>query len=108
MTSLGPLALSLRPGNASRFDSLNNLAAVLFTQFKQLGRKEDLEQGIVYLREEFPLCPPRHRTTCLTTLASLISTRFSQLGNIEDLDEAINHHRDASSSRPFRSASLPQ
>ncbi|KAF9062589.1 CHAT domain-containing protein [Rhodocollybia butyracea] len=96
-------ALELRPApHPDRPDSLNNLAAALFTQFNRKGDLENLEESIQCHREALELVPAPHpsRAVSLNNLAAALSTRFDQKGDFENLEESIQCHKEALELRP--------
>ena len=74
--------------------SLTNLAIHLFSQYKQLGAVQDLDDAIVLNREALDLCLQGHpdRAVSLTNLAVDLSSQYKQLGVVQDLDDAIVLH----------------
>jgi tetratricopeptide (TPR) repeat protein len=96
-------ALVFRPApHPDRSQSLNNLAAVLWTQFEQKGRPGDLEESIALNREALVLFPAPHpqRSLSLNNLATTLWTQFKQKGQLRDLEESIALHHEALVLRP--------
>ena len=68
-------ALLLNPApHPHQSNSLNNLGNVLFEQFEQSGRHQDLEEAISLYRKAFKLLPAHHplQPSLLNNLASAL------------------------------------
>ncbi|KAJ7451014.1 CHAT domain-containing protein [Mycena galericulata] len=88
----GALALCPAP-HPHHSGSLQHLAIVLETRFKQRGDFKDLEEAIELHRAALILCPSDDNY--LNNLAGAVQERFEQKNDIRDLEEAIELHRAA-------------
>lgn len=96
-------ALKLRPPSHTKYHvSLHNLGEVLWTQFKQQGQLQILDEVILLFEEALKTQPLLHpdRSTYLNNHATSLCTRYEQTGQKEDLGKTIVLFRQALELRP--------
>ena len=110
--------LTLHPlGHSDHSSSLENLANVVLTCYKKLGRMKDLEEVITFNREALSICSLGHPSlisinnlassavfafwhtgpncsACLNNLANAILACYKQLGSMADLEEVITYYHE--------------
>ncbi|EJC97783.1 uncharacterized protein FOMMEDRAFT_162602 [Fomitiporia mediterranea MF3/22] len=94
----GCIVLGLCPkGILLHFEILHNLGVILYQQYTQWGRIEDLNRTIELHRAALELCPKSHsdHSTFLNNLADTLHIRSERCQRISDLDEAVDHYRTA-------------
>lgn len=80
-----------------RYEVLTECSEALLQNFKDWGKREDLDRVFELLREALPLCPSESEDSARISqcFGTAYAIRFSQDGTPEDLDKSIIHHSSA-------------
>ncbi|MFE7628928.1 CHAT domain-containing protein [Kocuria sp. NPDC057446] len=83
---------SVAHSHPAQVEVSGNLGVALAFRFQQMGRGEDLDAAIDFIRQAVRSSPQDHpgRPGYLSNLGNALSSRFERIGHLEDLHEAID------------------